>query len=62
MWTIFKVPIELATTLPSFFFLIPSFLGHKTCGILVPRLEIEPSPIALEGKIPTTGLPGKSLI
>lgn len=64
MWTIFKVPIELAPTLPSFFFFIyiPLFLGHETCGILAPRLEIELSPIALEGKMPTTGPPGKSLI
>lgn len=61
MWTIFKVPIELATTLP-FFFLIPSCLGHETCGFLAPKLEIEPSPTALEGKIPTTRPAGRSLI
>ena len=41
MWTIFKDPIELATILP-FFFLIALCLGHETCGILAPRLEIEP--------------------
>ena len=30
-------------------------------GILVPRPGIELTPLALEGKILTTGLPGKSL-
>ena len=37
------------------------FFGHKTCGILAPQPEIEPMPLALEGKVLTTGPPGKPL-
>ncbi|XP_060140769.1 RNA-binding protein 38 isoform X2 [Globicephala melas] len=37
------------------------FFGCEACGILVPRPGIEPAPPALEGKVPTTGPPGKSL-
>ena len=33
----------------------------KPCGILAPRPGIEPTPPALEGKVLTTGLPGKFL-
>ena len=33
----------------------------KACGILTPQPGIEPSPDALEGKVLTTGPPGKSL-
>ena len=33
----------------------------KACGILTPQPGIEPSPDALEGKVLTTGAPGKSL-
>ena len=36
-------------------------LGRKACGILAPRPGIEPAPLALEGEVLTTGLPGKSL-
>ena len=36
------------------------FFGHKACGILAPRLGIEPAPPALEGEVLTTGSPGKS--
>ena len=35
--------------------------GRKVCGILAPWPGIEPTPIALEGEILTTGAPGKSL-
>ena len=35
--------------------------GHEACGILAPQPGIEPSPPALEGKVLTTGPPGKSL-
>ena len=38
------------------------FFGHEACGILAPWPGIEPSPPALEGKVLTTGLPGKSLM
>ena len=34
--------------------------GRKACRILVPRPGIEPTPPALESKVLTTGLPGKS--
>ena len=37
------------------------FFGPKACGILAPWPGMEPSPHAFEGKVPTTGLPGKSL-
>ena len=37
------------------------FFGHEACGILAPRLGIEPTLPALEGEISTTGPPGKSL-
>ena len=37
------------------------FCGHETCGILVLQPGIEPTAPALEGKILTTGLLGKSL-
>ena len=38
------------------------FFGHKAHGILAPRPRIEPAPPALEGKVSTTGPPGKSAI
>ena len=34
--------------------------GRETCGILALPPGIEPSPPALEGKVLTTGQPGKS--
>ena len=33
------------------------FFGHEACGILVPQPEIEPTPLALEGQVLTTGPP-----
>ena len=36
------------------------FFGHKACGILSPWPGIELAPPALEGKVLTTGPPGKS--
>ena len=36
------------------------FFGLKACGILAPWPGIKPAP-ALEGKVLTTGPPGKSL-
>ena len=41
-----------------FFFLF----GHKAFGILVPWPGIESAATALEGRVLTTGLPGKSQI
>ena len=37
------------------------YFGHEACGILAPQPGIEPTPPALEGKVLTTGPPGKSL-
>ena len=34
--------------------------GHEACGILVPWLGIEPTPLALGGEVLTSGLSGKS--
>ena len=58
MWTIFKVFIEFVTMLLVFFKFW--FFGHKACGILGPQPGIETAPPALEDKVLTTGLPGKS--
>ena len=58
MWTTFKVFIEFVTILLLFFFLC---FGPKECGILAPWPEIESTLPALEGKVLTTGQPGKSL-
>ena len=38
------------------------FFRHEACGILTPQPGIEPAPSALEGKVLTPGLPGKSLL
>ena len=35
--------------------------GHEACGFLAAPPGVEPAPFALEGKVLTTGLPGKSL-
>ena len=43
-----------------FHFLVFFFFGHKTCGILVPCLEIEPAASTLEDEVLTIGSPGKS--
>ena len=42
-------------------FLKNVWLHHKACGILVPHPEIGPTLPTLEGKILTTGWPGKFL-
>ena len=36
------------------------FFGHEACGILAPQPGIEPAPPTLEGKVLSTGPPGKS--
>ena len=38
------------------------FSDRRECGISTPWPGIEPTPFALEGKVWTTGLPGKSLL
>ena len=35
------------------------FFGHKACGILAPQPGFKPIPLTLEGKVLTTGPPGK---
>ena len=37
------------------------FFGHEPCGILAPQPGMEPSPLALEGKVLTTELPEQFL-
>ena len=58
MWTIFKVFIEFVTILLLFYVLV---YGPEACGILTPQPGIELSLPALEGRVLTTGPPGKSL-
>ena len=57
-WTIFKVFIEFLTILLLFYVLV---YGPEACGILTPQPRIELSFPALEGRVLTTGPPGKSL-
>jgi len=58
MWPILKIFIEFVTILLLFY--VFGFFGHKACGILAYWPGINPTPPALEGKVPTTGLSGKS--
>ena len=44
-----------------FFFLMFLFFGQEACGILMLWPGIKPTPLALEGEVLTTGLPGKFL-
>ena len=60
MWTIFKVFIEFVTMLFLFYFLF--WEEPKACGILALPPGIKPTPPASEGKVLTTGLPGKSVL
>ena len=60
MWTIFKVFSEFVTkmlVLGFGFF----FFGQEACGHVAPRPGIELVLPALEGRVLTTGPPGKSL-
>ena len=57
MWTILQVFINLLQYCFCFIF---RFVGYKACEILAPQLWIEPTPLALEGKVLTTRSPGKS--
>ena len=41
---------------------MPWFFGHKSCGTLAAQTGIELTPAALEDKVLTTGLPGKSQV
>ena len=54
MWTTFKVFVEFVTVLILFYVLV--FLAMRHLGSWLP----EPAPSALEGKVLTTGSPGRS--
>ena len=58
MWTIFKVFIQFVTVW-LLFQAVGFFFGHEACGIFASWPGIEPTSPELEGKILTTGLPGK---
>ena len=55
----FKVFLEFVTILFLGFFFF--FFGHEASGISALQPGIEPAAPVLEGKVFTTGLPGKSL-
>ena len=58
LWAILKVFTEFVIILLLFYVL---FFGLKACGTLACRPRIVSAPYALEGKVLTTGPPGKSL-
>ena len=60
MWTVLKAFLEFITVLFLFYVLI--FLATRHVGILAPWLGIEPTFLALEGEVLTSGPPGKSQI
>ena len=63
LWTIFEVYWMYYNTVSILVFFVFVFflnLGHKVYEILAPWLGIEPRPPALEGKVLTTGTPGKA--
>ena len=57
IWTIFKVFVQDVTIL---LLLLFWFFGLEICGILAPKLEIQPTLPALKGKLLTTRPLGKS--
>ena len=63
-WIIFKVFTEFVTTLllfhVLFYFVFVFFFDWEACGTSAPQPVIESVPPALEGKVLTTGLSGKS--
>ena len=60
MWTILNVFIEFVAILPLFLLLLLFCFLAEACRILASQPGIEPVPSALEGKVLTTGSPGKS--
>ena len=54
-----KVCIEFFYNIASVLCLV--FLASRHVGVLAPQPGIKPTPPALEGKVLTTGPPGKSL-
>ena len=57
MWTVFNCLYWVCQVLLLFMFWI---FGCKACGILAPQPGIIPTSFVLEGKVLTTGPPGKS--
>ena len=59
MWTILK---SLLSVLQYYFCFKFGLFGLEACGILAPPTGIKPTPSLLEGKVLTTGPPGKSQV
>ena len=57
MWEIFKVFIEFAVILFLFYVL---FFWAQACELLTPWPGVSPAPPALENKVLTPGMPGRS--
>ena len=53
----FKVSVQFVTICFCFMFWL---FGHEACGILAPQPGLEPTPLALKGKVSTSGWPSKS--
>ena len=62
IWFIFKVFIEFITIRFLFYVLFCFVLTTSHVGILAPWSGIEPTPLALESDVLTTGLSGKYTI
>ena len=58
MWTIFKVFYQICYSIASV--LCFWFFSQEACGVLSSQPGIESEHPSLEGKVLTTGLPGKS--
>ena len=52
---------SLLNSLQYCFYFVFWLFGRKACGILSPLSGTGPTAVALEGKVSTTGLPGKPL-
>ena len=61
IWTIFLKSL-LNLLQYCFCFMYFWIFGREACGILTPQPGIKPAPPALEGRVLTTGPPGKSLL
>ena len=59
MWTIFKLFIEFVPTFFLFYALV--FFGWKAHEILTPQPGVECNLLHWKWRVPTDGLPGKSL-
>ena len=59
MWIIFKIFIEVVM-ISLLFYVLGFFFGPEARGIVVPHPGIESTLPALEGKVLSTGPPGRS--